>query len=603
MKIRGRMLSAFLLVAAVFVACGAFIGWAASDARVRAEAFIERDWPTSDAINKLRLRVHETRTAVLSPPGEMAPEALVADLRARFAEVSGRLASANLDPAVIASMVGGVTDVEALLAAPILEHRLPGAQMEAADAALGPVLERIESFGDAALVTQLWEAVMSFNDVLITGDPAEQRRFEAIAAALERHPRFAEFAPAYTPFKAKAEAVFRAQVSLQRARNAFATRTDALLGRLEAVSGEYEETVLAANVTSTVATLRHLGVVNLVAIAVGVLMALAVGARVAARLSNRIRQTASALEAVARGDLTCPDDGVSGASDSGRDELTAMTAALKRARASMHEALSDVRVAAGRIREASGVLSVMSTQMTSHAGDSSDRASHAQTAAANVSQCVAETASSAEEIGATASEIARNATDTARVAQAGVEEAANMQSVVDALGASGIEIGTVLDGISAVAEQTNLLALNATIEAARAGEMGKGFAVVASEVKALARQASALTSDIGERVDTIRTGTGDASRAIARIEEIASQLSDFSGAVAAAVEQQAAASNDMARAVNAAATGVDEIVLDIGGVSSAAGETASGAGRVEVAARDLASLSTDLHAVVQRYSL
>jgi len=74
-------------------------------------------------------------------------------------------------------------------------------------------------------------------------------------------------------------------------------------------------------------------------------------------------------------------------------------------------------------------------------------------------------------------------------------------------------VGRVAAGIDAIAKQTNLLALNATIEAARAGEAGRGFAVVAGEVKALARQTSGATAEIG---DTLKDLSAQAERLISQ---------------------------------------------------------------------------------------
>ncbi len=80
---------------------------------------------------------------------------------------------------------------------------------------------------------------------------------------------------------------------------------------------------------------------------------------------------------------------------------------------------------------------------------------------------------------------------------------------VGAFGEAIATVGKVSDNIDRIARQTNLLALNATIEAARAGEAGRGFAVVAGEVKALAKQTSAATAEIGA---TLATLTGELKR-------------------------------------------------------------------------------------------
>ncbi|MCA9060025.1 MAG: GAF domain-containing protein, partial [Planctomycetaceae bacterium] len=95
---------------------------------------------------------------------------------------------------------------------------------------------------------------------------------------------------------------------------------------------------------------------------------------------------------------------------------------------------------------------------------------------------------------------------------------------MELLDESGLEIGGVIKVISDIAEQTNLLALNATIESARAGTAGKGFAVVAQEVKSLAQETSKSTSDISQRVDSIRDASRGAIAAIAEIGRIMNEI-------------------------------------------------------------------------------
>lgn len=104
------------------------------------------------------------------------------------------------------------------------------------------------------------------------------------------------------------------------------------------------------------------------------------------------------------------------------------------------------------------------------------------------------------------------------------KNSSRMNSSMEELKESSMNITTIIKTIDSIASQTNLLALNAAVEAARAGEAGAGFAVVTDEVRVLAQKTAKAANDIG---DLIENNTEKARLGTQVSEQIAEQISDL----------------------------------------------------------------------------
>jgi methyl-accepting chemotaxis protein len=125
--------------------------------------------------------------------------------------------------------------------------------------------------------------------------------------------------------------------------------------------------------------------------------------------------------------------------------------------------------------------------------------------------------------------------------QAAVAEIARK---LKSLEARSEEVGQIVEMLDDVTSETNILSLNAAIEASRAGAQGKGFGLVAEEVRKMAERAATATKDIGAYLETIASATGDATRAIESVRNIADHLA----ALTARASSEAGAGAEMRKA-------------------------------------------------------
>jgi methyl-accepting chemotaxis protein len=254
-------------------------------------------------------------------------------------------------------------------------------------------------------------------------------------------------------------------------------------------------------------------------------------------VQNALADFASAMEAVAEGDLTT---GIEAAYDGMFGELKD---ALNRTVERLSETVSTIKTTAEDVNSAAREISSGAADLS---GRTEQQASSLEETAATTEQLAASVKTSAQ-ASRQAVELAEQAMGVATHGGDIVRDAVDAMARIEQASQKISDITGVIDEI---AFQTNLLALNAAVEAARAGDAGKGFAVVASEVRTLAQRSSAAAKDITGLISASGSEVAQGVKLVRGAGEALEKIVSASQKVSATVSDISSASGEQANGID-----------------------------------------------------
>ncbi|WP_026701282.1 methyl-accepting chemotaxis protein [Salibacterium aidingense] len=284
------------------------------------------------------------------------------------------------------------------------------------------------------------------------------------------------------------------------------------------------------------------------------------------RLTRHLNTLKVKMGQVSDGDLTV------NTAIASNDEMGILGRQFNKMIRDMNELLTSMRTTVFQLRESSEQMSATSEETTASSQDINKAIQEVAETAASMAEQTEETDGAANELAASIDNITdrvgamtelskKQETDhndgLARMTSLQTaSESASAQTdkastTVNDLSEHVQSIESVIGNIEEISEQTNLLALNASIEAARAGEHGKGFAVVAGEVRKLSEQTSDMTSQIKERIASVKQ---ESEEAVTSMKEVQASNDNQKQAVTATkdiFERLTEAAKEMAEAMHA----------------------------------------------------
>ncbi len=261
-------------------------------------------WDTSDLLMESRIKLAEINKRVLSPsPGSDVDE-FIRSTTQFFDDSITAIKKSALSSDVIVVIGQELFSVKDAFVEPLQLHSLPQERMEEADIAAKPLLDKVQTIGDVELEDHIWESVMTFNDILINHDPAEQERYEEIAEIVKNHSQFRSFAKEYNQYETKALGVFNAVIVLGNAQQAFANKASSLAETLMSTEKLFKAGVLIPQTEATRNIVHNSQISILTGLILAIAIALIVSFFISRSISTPLRDAIRIIGKIGQGDIS-----------------------------------------------------------------------------------------------------------------------------------------------------------------------------------------------------------------------------------------------------------------------------------------------------------
>jgi len=303
-SIQSRLAIGFLGIILLFASSGFISVKFSKQINSNVNQLTGKYWDTSGLLMETRVKLGEINKVVLSPSPGLDADEFIQSTSQFFDDSITATKNSALSSDVIAVINQELFSVKDSFVEPLQLHSLPPERMEEADLAAKPLLDKVKTIADIEMEDYIWESVMTFNDILINHDPAEQERFEEIAEIVKNHSQFSSFAKEYNQYETKALGVFGAVIDLKNAQQAFVDKVSSLAETIMSTEELFKVGVLIPKTEATRNIVQKSQTSILTALVLAIAIALIVSFLISRSISTPLKDAIRIIGKIGQGDVS-----------------------------------------------------------------------------------------------------------------------------------------------------------------------------------------------------------------------------------------------------------------------------------------------------------